>query len=56
MDRLSEFDVVMINIASTARSIRTVDTFEATVLAIVGGTAALEPLDPDEVADLPDCA
>ncbi len=56
MERLSEFAVVTINIAFTARLARTVDVFQATVLAIVGGTAALEPFDPRDTVDLPDLA
>ncbi len=56
MDRLSEFGVVTINIAFSARLARSVDVLQATVLAIVGRTAALEPFDPRDTADLPDCA
>lgn len=54
MTRLSEFDIVTVNVPFEAREARTIDVFGAQVLAIVGPTAALIGLDAREAGRLPE--
>lgn len=53
MNRLSEFDIVTVNVPFEAREARTLDVFDAQVIAIVGPTAALEPVGLGDMARLP---
>jgi hypothetical protein len=53
MNRLSEFDIVTVNVPFEARETRTLDVFDAQVIAIVGPTAALQPLDLSDLPRLP---
>lgn len=53
MNRLSEFDIVTVNVPFEAREARTLDVFDAQVVAIVGPTAALEPVDLGDLGRLP---
>ncbi|MDA0181609.1 PilZ domain-containing protein [Solirubrobacter phytolaccae] len=53
MNRLSEFDFVTVNVPFEAREARTLDVFDAQVVAIVGATAALEFVDLADQARLP---
>ncbi|WP_157592569.1 PilZ domain-containing protein [Solirubrobacter soli] len=54
MRRLSEFDVVTLNVPFEALHARTIDVFDARVLAVVGPTAALEPIGGVDVYRLPE--
>jgi hypothetical protein len=53
MNRLSEFDIVTVNVPFEAREARTLDVFDAQVIAIVGPTAAIEPVDLGDLSRLP---
>lgn len=53
MSRLCEFDIVTVNVPFEAREARTLDVFDAQVIAIVGPTAALDPIDLGDASRLP---